>query len=217
VTAQPGEQKRRSDARRSIAAILDAAITVLSERPQASIDEVARVAGVSRQTVYAHFPSRGTLIRAVHERALGEAVAAIETARLHQGSAAAALDRLVAAGWQTLERYPLVLDLRVEMTPEEELALHQPILERLERLIRRGQRRGEFDRTLPANWLLTAFLALTHAAGEEVRAGRLTANNALEVLRRSVLRVFGVSTDAIENGGASVPSGGSIRTSSRRR
>ncbi len=83
------------------------------------------------------------------------------------------------------------MDLRVELSPEEELALHRPILERLERLITRGQSRGEFDRALPAPWLLTAFLALSHAAAEEVRAGRLTAKNALEALRASVLRMFG--------------------------
>jgi AcrR family transcriptional regulator len=191
------EPKRRADARRSIAAILDAAVGVLGERPQASMDEIARAAGVSRQTVYAHYPSRDALIRAVQQRALGEAVAAMDAAELHQGPAAAALERLVAAGWRTLERYPLVLDLRVELTPEEELALHRPILERLERLIRRGQRRGEFDRTLPPNWLLTTFLALSHAAGEEVAAGRLSAERALELLRRSVLRVFGVSADTL--------------------
>jgi AcrR family transcriptional regulator len=196
ATHAPLDGKRRADARRSIAAILDAAIAVLSERPQASMEEVAHAAGVSRQTFYAHFASREALIRAVQDRTLAEAVAAIDAAELHKGPAAAALERLVAAGWQTLERYPLVLQLRVEMTPEEQLALHRPILERLERLIRRGQRRGEFDRTLPAKWLLAAFLALSHAAGEEVAAGRLTAEQALAALRRSVLRVHGVSGDA---------------------
>jgi AcrR family transcriptional regulator len=193
------EPRRRADARRSIAAIIDAAITVLSARPQASVEDVAHAAGVSRQTVYAHFPSRETLIRAVHDRALADAVAAMDAAQLQRGSAAAALDRLVNAGWRTLERYPLVLDLRTELTAEEQLALHGPILERLEKLIRRGQRRGEFDRTLPTNWLLTSFLALSHAAGEEVSAGRLNAEQALGVLRRSVLRVFGVGGDGFEN------------------
>lgn len=187
--------RRRADARRSIAAILDAAIRLLSERPQASVEEVAHVAGVSRQTVYAHFASREALVRAVHDRALADAVAAIDAAELQKGSAAAALERLVAVGWQTLERYPLVLDLRTELTPEEQLALHRPILERLERLVKRGQRRGEFDRTLPSNWLLTSFLALSHAAGEEVAAGRLDAEQALDLLRRSVLRIFGADAD----------------------
>ena len=105
------------------------------------------------------------------------------------------------AGWQTLERYPLLMHLRRDLTPEEELALHQPILERLQRLIKRGQRSGEFDRRLPTNWLLTSFLALSHAAAEEVAAERMTARQALEVLRQSVLRVFGAEPEAGEGDG----------------
>jgi AcrR family transcriptional regulator len=190
----PSQRPKRADARRSVEAILDAAVATLGERPGASIEEIARAAGLSRQTVYAHYPSREALIRAVQERSLSEAVEAMDAAELHAGPAVAALDRLVRAGWQTLERYPLLMDLRTEMTPEEDLQLHQPILERLERLIRRGQRGGDFDRDLPAPWLLSAFLALSHAAAEEVRAGRLTAEDALQALRRSVLRLFGATT-----------------------
>jgi AcrR family transcriptional regulator len=173
-----------------VAAILDAAVATLSERPDASMERIARTAGVSRQTVYAHYPSREALIRAVQERTLAEAVETIDAAEVDDGPAVAALDRLVRAGWQTLERYPVLMDLRTDMTPEEELAFHRPILERLERLVTRGQRRGEFDRTLPVNWLLAVFLSLSHAAAEEVGAGRMPAETALDVLRRSVHRVF---------------------------
>jgi AcrR family transcriptional regulator len=192
-TSAENPRKLRADARRSVATILDAAIATLGDRPEASMEEIARAAGVARQTVYAHFPSREVLLRAVEERALAETLATIDAAELHKGPAIAALDRLVQAGWQTLERYPLLMQLRRELTPEQELALHQPILERLQRLIRRGQRSGEFDRRLPTNWLLTSFLALSHAAAEEVAAERMTPQDALEALRQSVLRVFDVT------------------------
>jgi hypothetical protein len=99
----------------------------------------------------------------------------------------------VSASWQTLERYPLLLELRAPLTPEEEHALHRPILERLERLIERGRRAGEFDRRLPTAWLLAAFLGLAHAAGQEVAAGRLSAEDASSTLRTSVARVFGTA------------------------
>ena len=45
----------RADAERSIAAILDAAVQVLADRPEAGMGEIAKAAGVARQTVYAHF------------------------------------------------------------------------------------------------------------------------------------------------------------------
>ena len=68
-----------------------------------------------------------------------------------------------------------MLGREAEMTPDEELALHRPILERLKRLIRRRPTARRLRPTLPADWLFTAFLALTHAAGDEVAAGRLAA------------------------------------------
>src|SRR6266511_2218266 len=200
-TSTPPRRTLRADARRSVATILDAGIATLGERPDASMEEIARAAGLARQTVYAHFPSRETLLRAVEERALAETIAMLDAAELHKGPAIEALDRLVRAGWQTLERYPLLMHLRRDLKPDEELALHQPILERLQRLIRRGQRSREFDRRLPTNWLLTSFLALSHAAAEEVAAERMTAPDALEVLRQSVLRVFGVNPDGSEGDG----------------
>ena len=187
--------RRRADAERSIEAILDAAIAVLSERPAASVEQIASAAGVARQTVYAHYPSREELVRAVQERALAETLAAIDAAELHEGPPASALDRLVVAGWQTLERYPLLMHLREPMSAEEEHALHQPILERLERLIRCGQRARVFDRRLPADWLVAAFLALAHAAAEEVAAGRMSHDDAARSLRRTIPRVFGVDSD----------------------
>jgi AcrR family transcriptional regulator len=159
------------------------------------MDEIARAAGVSRQTVYTHYVSRDALLRAVQERAVRQTVAALDGAELDQGAPAEALARLVSAGWQTLERYPVLMNLRVELSPDEEYALHRPILERLERLVRRGKRTGDFDRRLPTNWLLASFIALSHAAAEEVAAGRMSAGVAARSLHRTVLRVFGAGDD----------------------
>ena len=185
--------RRRADAERSAAAIVDAAVEVLSVRPAASMEEIARAAGLARQTVYAHYPSREALLQAVMDRALAQTVAAIDAAEPDEGSPAEALDRLVSASWQTLERYPLLMELRAPLPPEEEHALHGPILERLGRLIDRGRRAGDFDGRLAPAWLLAAFLGLAHAAAQEVAAGRMSAEDASRALRTSVARVFGVT------------------------
>jgi AcrR family transcriptional regulator len=186
-------RRKRADAERSITAVLDAAVVVLGERPHASIEDVAKAAGLTRQTVYAHFPSRDALLGAVTDRALAETLAAIDEAEIDRGPAGEALDRLVDASWQTLERYPLLMDLRAPLAAEEGLALHRPILERLERLVKRGQRAGEFELRLPPTWLLASFLALAHTAAEEVRAGRMSAEEAAIALKSSVARVFATS------------------------
>jgi AcrR family transcriptional regulator len=186
--------RRRADAERSIAAILDAAVEVIGERPDASMAEIAKAAGVARQTVYAHYPSREALFAAVAERALAETTAAIDAARPQDGSPPEALDRLIAAWWGSVGRHARVLEPLAEAISSraEVHDFHAPVLERMIRLISRGQRSGDFDREASPDWLAAAFLGLMHTAADEVAAGRLDEAAAGEDLARSIPRVFGV-------------------------
>ncbi|ODT86157.1 TetR/AcrR family transcriptional regulator [Phenylobacterium sp. SCN 70-31] len=61
-------------------AILDAAVEVLTERGvSASMEEIARRAGVSKQTIYNHYGSKAELIRALMARRVHEITASLET------------------------------------------------------------------------------------------------------------------------------------------
>ena len=64
---------------------------------------------------------------------------------------------------------------------------------RITELIRRGQESGDLDATLPPGWLLTACLALGRAAEEEVKAGRMTIDEATHAVHRSFLRLLGLA------------------------
>jgi AcrR family transcriptional regulator len=156
--------------------------------------DIAAAAAVARQTVYAHYQSREALLAAVAERALARAVDAIDSAEPERGPPVDALDRLVRAWWQTVERHAHVLEALAPAFSDVEAihAFHSPILERIERLVRRGQRAGDFDRRQPAAWITAAFLGLMHTAADEVAAGRIGAEEAGRALERSVPRVFGV-------------------------
>jgi AcrR family transcriptional regulator len=190
--AATGSRRRRADAQRSIASILDAAVELLGERPDASMAELAAAAGVTRQTVYAHFESREALLAAVAERALGQAVAAIDAAEPQRGTAPEALERLTSAWWATVAQHARVLQALAGGVPDAAAThdFHGPILERLIDLARRGQRANEFDRDVSPEWLAAAFLGLMHTAADEVAAGRLDERTAGRALERTIRRAF---------------------------
>ena len=172
-------------------AILDAAAQVLGQKPAASMEDIAQAASVTRQTVYAHFASRDDLVNAVVDHVTEQAVAAIDTARLDELPPPEALVRFLNTGWEAMARYPLLYQALPPVTPEADYDRHQPILDRLERLIRRGQRSGDFDRQVSPGWLVATTIALGHAAGEEVGAGRMNADEATTAFQQSLLRLVG--------------------------
>jgi AcrR family transcriptional regulator len=66
---QKTEQARpkRADAQRNIDRLLDAARTAIAkDGPEASLDDIARDAGVGSGTLYRHFPTRVALLEAVY-------------------------------------------------------------------------------------------------------------------------------------------------------
>ncbi|WP_029146506.1 TetR/AcrR family transcriptional regulator [Microbacterium luticocti] len=62
TTPQP---PRRRDAAENRAGILIAAVAVLADDPHASVEEIARAAGLSRRAFYGHFDDREAVVRAV--------------------------------------------------------------------------------------------------------------------------------------------------------
>lgn len=199
------QRRRRADAKRSVTAILDAAVDVLNERPGASIEDVAEAAGVTRQTVYAHYPSREGLLNAAIDRVTDEAVTAMDAAQLEHEPPTAALLRLSRAGRRTYERYPRLLQMTPQ-DPDAERIRHDPVRKRLERVIQRGQDTGEFDRGFSPAWLATVAMALGHAAEEDVAAGRMPAADAVTAAEQSTLRILGV-TDRHQQLGQDQPPG----------
>ena len=191
ASAQPhpphGGRRRRADAERSVARILDAAVDALAGDPEARRAEVARRAGVVRATVYVHFPTREALIAAVTERAMSEVVQAVDAAEPGRGDPAAALCRVITEAWRTLGRYHSLIELNTRLPQAELHQRHQSVLATLQPLIERGQRAGAFRRDVPAAWHLAILLALIHAASAELRAGRLPPGEVQSALVDAVL------------------------------
>jgi TetR/AcrR family transcriptional repressor of mexCD-oprJ operon len=178
---------RRAIAERNVEAILDAAERLLERHAQASIAAVASEAGVSRVTVYAHFPKREQLLEAVVERAVrrtGDAMDAIEP---DSDPPLAALARLIATGWRELDHNRAIAQAAAEqLSPAALMRAHEAALRHLRQLVERGRAAGDFRSDLPTDWLVSSALALMHACGDEVRAGRIDPERALALLTTTI-------------------------------
>jgi AcrR family transcriptional regulator len=180
--------RRRRDAERSIARILDAAVDALASDPEASMAEIARRAGVVRATIYVHFPAREALLEAVTRRAIAEVEQVINAAEPHRGPPAEALARVVDASWQRLGRYHALVAINTQQHGHDELRQrHSSVLATLQPLIERGQADGTFRADVPAAWHLSMLMALIHAASGELSAGRVNDADAGTALVATVL------------------------------
>lgn len=181
--AEPKVDHRRATAERNVEAILEAAERILERRGTITVAAVAAEARLSRVTVYAHFDSRETLLRALVDRAVSRAGEAMDRAEPQRGPALEALDRVLASGWQELSRNPSLAQAAAEqLTPDALHDAHAAGHHRVRELLERGVAAGEFRADLPVDWLVTCCFALIHACGEDVRARRMSAEGALPVL-----------------------------------
>ncbi|MFF5975621.1 TetR/AcrR family transcriptional regulator [Streptomyces sp. NPDC012769] len=203
ASGEPGH-RRRADAERSRALVLDAAVRLLRQRPDAGMEAIAKAAGVTRQTVYAHFSSRDGLLAAAVDRITSDAVAALDAAELDEGPAGAALLRFLDASWQSFEGNAPLLLAEAEAggggedggEDGRDSDRHGLVTERLVRLIERGRRTGEFAPGPSSRWLVSALVAVGHAAGAEATSGRMTHAEAKAALRVTALRLLGATDEA---------------------
>jgi AcrR family transcriptional regulator len=180
-------KRRRADAERSIASILDAALEALASDPDASMAEIARRAGVVRATIYVHYPARESLLEAVTERAIAEVTQAMAAAEPDRGDPAEALQRVLTAAWRELGRFHALVGINTQLPQAQLRRRHRPVLALLQPLIERGQRAGTFRSDIPAQWHLSMLLALIHAASGELQAKRFPAAEIEPALVTTVL------------------------------
>lgn len=183
-------RERRADARRNIAAILDAALACLSRDPQASIADIAAAAGVGRVTLYGHFASRTQLIEAALGHAVRQADEILDRVDL-SGDPRAALARLVTSSWQIMDRFRGALTAAErELPPGHIRTQHDEPMDRVRALIGRGQQDEVFRTDLPVEWLVTLFYAVMHGAAGETTGGRLRSADASRVIVATLLAAY---------------------------
>ncbi|WP_199809919.1 TetR/AcrR family transcriptional regulator [Streptomyces sp. NRRL F-5126] len=166
----PAESPRTRSMNEKRDRILDVALDVLGENPDAGMGDIASAAGVVRRTVYGHFPSRLDLVRTLTERAVAEMTAVLTDVNASEARADAAWAAFVARVWPVAHRYRVLLALRRGEYGEAIHGLLGPVDDLLADLVRRGQGSDVFAQHLPAGILSQIAYGVVFAVADGARS-----------------------------------------------
>jgi AcrR family transcriptional regulator len=199
VSNEPHSQPpARADARRNHDAVIAAALRLLTENPESTMREIADASGLTRTTVYRHFPSREELLRAIFRLVEQEAAEATRAAT----AGAPPLERVAAAVARTSvalgERYRFLAghDSLVDRTAQP--AGDDPLLGWLTI----ARERGEVRDDVPATWQLRIVTGIAISAIETMIDGQATAAEAERLLAVTVVAALEARPPSSESGDA---------------
>lgn len=179
----------RRDAVQNRAGILSAARTTLAGDPFASVDVIARSAGLSRRTLYGHFVDRDALIRELISSG-AQRFNAI-AASVDDADARIALARLTALLWQEASHVQVAAALALDEAHVEHTAeALAPLRRTVAALARRGQEDGSFRTDLPAPTLARLIEEMARTVVARTDAASTGASN---LAVRTVLSIAGLS------------------------
>ena len=179
----------RRDAVENRAGILSAARAALAADPHASVDAIARAAGLSRRTLYGHFEDRDALIRELVSTGAQRFNAIAAT--IDDPDPRLALARLVSRLWEEAAHIQVAAALALDEAHVEHTAVAlAPLRQRVAALVQRGQEDGSFrtDLTAPALARLIEEIARTVVSRTDAHR---TGAGSLAV--RAVLSIAGLS------------------------
>ncbi len=166
-------------------AILDAAVRVLSQQSNASLAEVAAVAGVGRTTMHRYFPERADLLAGISGDLLEQIADATRRARPDLGPAMAALERLCQAYFALGDGLLLTMNepgLFTDPAWQEESESDRALLQ----LVERGHAEGTIDPDLTPVWVQAVLWALLYAAWMHARDDEVPEHDALALCLRTL-------------------------------
>ncbi|MFF2962773.1 TetR/AcrR family transcriptional regulator [Streptomyces sp. NPDC057963] len=153
--------------------VLRSAAALLTRRSTATMDEVARAAGIGRATLHRHFAGRDALVRALENLGIQEFGAALDAAVLDEGTSEEALRRLVAAIEPSAGLLSFLVTENQLFEGDEMNEGWNRLDARVSAFFRRGQERGEFRIDLTPAWLTEALYGLISSGAWAVLEGRV--------------------------------------------
>ena len=153
--------------------VLRSAAALLARKSTATMDEVARAAGISRTTLNRQFAGRDVLVRALESLCIAECEAALDAARLDEGSVQGALRRLVKEIEPAAGLLAFVYTENQLFEGEDQNEGWTKVDARIAALFRRGQETGEFRIDLTPAWLTEALYGLVASGAWAIQEGRV--------------------------------------------
>lgn len=197
--------------------ILEVAHAELIRDPHASMDHIARAAGVARRTLYGHFSSRDALITALTEVAIEEVAQAFsEDLADPTIPADQALARGTLAGWKHADRYRLLVSLAQQSVTDQGIrARMEPVRRKASAVLARGLADGAFQSPLTPRALAHVYEHTLFGLLQAINDGDLRADAAGPGAALTVLLATGVpyarAEEAVRNAQRALRSGGAGR------
>ncbi|MFZ3469173.1 TetR/AcrR family transcriptional regulator [Streptomyces sp. 4.24] len=157
--------------------VLRDAAALLSRKSTATMDEVARAAGIGRATLHRHFAGRDALVRALEELGIREFEVAFDHARLEEDTAVDALRRLITEAEPNAELLAFLVTENQLFEGDQVNEGWSRLDARVGALFRRGQQEGDIRIDLSPAWLTEALYSLIGACAWAVMDGRVAAKD----------------------------------------
>lgn len=167
--------------------VLAAAARLLTRRPTASMDEIARAAGISRATLHRQFAGRDALVRALEELGIRQLTAVLDAAGIEDRDPEDAVRRIIAEAAPVAGFFAFLITENQLFEPGATSPGWQRLDERIAALFRRGQEQGVFRIDLSAAWLTEALYALITGSGWAVQDGRVAARDSVRMAAELLL------------------------------
>lgn len=182
-------RRPRKDAAANRAGILQAAATTLALDPSASIDQIARAAGLSRRALYGHFDDRQALLTELI--AAGAQRFNAIASSLDEPHPPLALARLTAALWTEAAHVQVAAALALDESHLEQTATAlAPLRRALVDVVRAGQDDGTLRVDMAAPTLARLIEETARAAVSRIDASSPIATS---LAVRAVLSIAGLS------------------------
>lgn len=166
-------------------AILQAGFDVFSKNSSASLDKIAKRAGVGRATLHRYFSSRDDLIEALAWAAMEELNQAVEEAVKDAQSYTEGLRLALTAIVPLSNRQLFLTNEPLDKSPKIAEAYLKDQHE-LMADIEKAKQEGAFSPEVPTKWIAECFEALTYAAWMMVKNGEATHKQAADLAWRTL-------------------------------